>query len=185
MNNNMYLLSIGYPIGGMIINGNYGYQVECEGRLFSFELKSYVIWKMALGGVFTQMSKEIFNEEFNDSNEFNNILKKIIDSKLILAINLEDEEEAFNKIQHLKLFRQGLGIGLKSDNSKYYVKTDKEVELSQVEFTTWMQSNGLKTIKELEDDYASCFGSTNKKTFTEFIQIIFYLYKLGLIYLIR
>lgn len=182
MSTNRRLVSIGYPIGRMKVNGEDRYIVECEDYFHAIDSVSYMVWSASLviptnEQLHIQMKKYPFQD-------VQGALERLVGSGLIIQVELENQSNSYDALKLMRPQRQGIGMGL-DNKGNYVVKHNKMIPVPFLIFLVWQYSNGNRTIKEIEQLVVSSIGAKNLEVDKEILRTVLGLMKNNLIFLNR
>lgn len=151
------LFAIGYPIGVFETDETFSGIILNQNENISLDLDCYTMWQLCLSGEADSEVKKFYRDllrkELVEDSFTNEILSYLIENELILSLDIEGNIlESYEKIKDLKPFRQGKGLGEKSEDEEesFILIVDKEERvLDSLEFTIWIEANGILTIDDI------------------------------------
>lgn len=179
MEENIFYMSIGYPLGLCEIYENKEWKrvfnVELNSEFIGLSLNDYNIWKYCFFDIKNIKSiKEAF--DFPVMNSIN----ELINNKLLIRLNINDIEDTFNKLKILTPLKNGFGVGLNKDDKFEILNQGKPFILNSDQFRFWAECDNRRMNKELFDKLCDK-NNDDKKNKIYFVNIIITLKTLDLI----
>ena len=183
MEENIFYMSIGYPLGLCEIYENKEWKrvfnVELNGEFVGLSLNDYNVWKYCFFDI--KSAKSI-----RDAFDFPviNSIEELINNKLLIKLDIKDIENTFDKLKILTPIKNGFGVGLNKDDKFEVLNQGKPFLLNSDQFRLWAECDNRKTNREIFDKLSDK-KNDDKRNKIYFINIIFTLKTLDLIRLNR
>lgn len=181
MENSVYYMSIGYPIG-LCQNeeGDKFFNIEDNGQFYGLYNDGYMIWKHCFFDMKTK--KDIIDNlkisEFNVGIE----ISRLKNYGILIEINSTNVNNLYELLKNLSPIKNGFGHGLSKDELSAIVLNQGQLfSLSLDDFCLWSLCNNRNKISYLVDWYSDKFKCSKDKAKYEIINSIFVLKTMDLI----
>lgn len=177
-----YLISFGYPMG-FFNNEELEGIVSINDDTVILDAVKYTAWQI----IFKYGVKEEFVEEYKtifDDIDVEDVLNNLKDNDLVMEIDDEDDIELyFEKLKDVRLYRQGFGMGLDSENNDLYkiAIMNYELKVTLLEYIIWSSADNKLTLGDIYKNMVE----KGFKDLKVFIFLVLNLYQENLIYIMR